>query len=196
MLAQAGSIVEALRARELVDYAGVARVKLEVLERLYRFFRERHLDGAGIKVVTNHVGMALEAGDRALELILVGGHYRQPSNSLVGPFATEALRRVHATKAFLGVEGVSVRSGATTPSAVEAEIARLMIERTRGQVILVADSSKMGTVADFVVAGLDQVTGLVTDPGIDVEYLEGLAEAGVDVMVAEEPTAATRGTRA
>jgi DeoR family fructose operon transcriptional repressor len=156
----------------------------------------RHLDGAGIKVVTNHVGMALEAGDRDLELILVGGHYRPPSNSLVGPFATEALRRVHATKAFLGVEGVSVRSGATTPSAVEAEIARLMIERTRGQVILVADSSKMGTVADFVVAGLDQVTGLVTDPGIDVEYLEGLAEAGVDVMVAEEASAARRRTRA
>jgi DeoR family fructose operon transcriptional repressor len=154
----------------------------------------RHLNG-GVKVVTNHVGMALEAGERELELILVGGHYRAPSNSLVGPFATEALRRVHATKAFLGVEGVSVRSGATTPSAVEAETARLMIERTRGKVILVADSSKMGTVADFLVAGLDEVSGLVTDPGIDVEYLDGLAEAGVEVVVAGEP-ASHRGTPA
>jgi hypothetical protein len=60
----------------------------------------------------------------ALELLLLGGHYRAPSNSVVGPFATEALRRTHATKAFIGVEGISVGSGLTTPVAAEAEIAR------------------------------------------------------------------------
>jgi DeoR family transcriptional regulator, fructose operon transcriptional repressor len=152
----------------------------------------RHLDAAGVKVITNHVGMAHEAGDRELELILVGGHYRAPSNSLVGPFATETLRHVHATKAFIGVEGVSVRSGATTPTAVEAETARVMVERTRGRVILVADSSKMGTVADFVVAGIDHFSGLVTDPGIDPEYLDELAETGLDVLVADEPASRRR----
>lgn len=155
----------------------------------------RHLEAQGIRVVTNHVGMPLESVDRDLDLIVVGGQYRTPSNSLVGAFATEALRRMHATKAFIGSEGVSVRSGATTPSPAEAEIARLMIERTRGQVILVADSSKMGTVADFVIAGLEEVTGLVTDRGIDGEYLNGLAEAGVEVVVADEPAPARRATR-
>jgi DeoR family transcriptional regulator, fructose operon transcriptional repressor len=155
----------------------------------------RHLEVRGIRVVTNHVGIPLESGDADVDLIVVGGQYRAPSNSLVGPFATDAVRRMHATKAFIGVEGVSVRSGATTPSAAEAEIARLMIERTRGEVILVADSSKMGTVADFVVAGLEEVTGLVTDSGIDREYLDGLAEAGVEVVVADEPVPARRTAR-
>ncbi|MBI2312333.1 MAG: malto-oligosyltrehalose synthase [Betaproteobacteria bacterium] len=36
-----------LRATELVDYAGVAAVKREILELLYRHFRDRHLPGGG-----------------------------------------------------------------------------------------------------------------------------------------------------
>ncbi|MDQ3947143.1 MAG: DeoR/GlpR family DNA-binding transcription regulator [Actinomycetota bacterium] len=155
----------------------------------------RHLDGPNLRVVTNHVGVPLEVGDRELDLIVVGGQYRAPSNSLVGPFAVDALRRMHATKAFIGVEGISLRSGATTPSASEAEIARLMIERTRGDVILVADSSKIGAVADFVVTGLDEVTALVTDRGIDREFADGLAEAGVRVVVAEPAVAERRSGR-
>lgn len=35
--------LRALRAESLVDYAGVAAVKFDVLERLYRYFRERYL---------------------------------------------------------------------------------------------------------------------------------------------------------
>jgi DeoR family fructose operon transcriptional repressor len=151
----------------------------------------RHLDVSGVKVVTNHVGMALESADRGVELVLLGGHYRPPSNSLVGPFATENLRRVNANKAIIGAEGVSRRSGVTTPSAVEAEIAGLMIERTRGEILVVADHSKMGTVADFVITALDRVDRLVTDSGLDGEYRAELEEAGVAVAIVEEPAEST-----
>ena len=144
----------------------------------------RHLRAPGLKVITNHVGIALEAAEHDAELLLLGGHYRAPSNSVVGPFATEALRRTHATKAFVGVEGVSLSSGLTTPVAAEAEIARVMIEQTRGRVVVVADHSKVGTVADFVIAPLEQVDALVVDAGIGTEYLTQLADAGLEVVVA------------
>lgn len=146
----------------------------------------RHLEASNVRVVTNHVGMAVESAEREVDVILVGGHYRAPSNSLVGPFATENLRRVTASRAFIGAEGVSRRSGLTTPSPVEAEVARLMIDLTRGEVIVVADHSKMGTVADFVIAGLDRVDRLITDGGIDAEYRAGLAEAGIEVTIADQ----------
>ena len=149
----------------------------------------RHLRAQGLKVVTNHVGIALDAVDRDVELLLLGGHYRAPSNSLVGPFATEALRRTHATKAFIGVEGVSVGTGLTTPVAAEAEIARVMIEQTRGRVIVVADHSKIGTVADFVIAALEDVDTLVVDDAVTEEYRERLTEAGIEVIVASERVA-------
>lgn len=151
----------------------------------------RHLHGSGARVVTNHVGIALEAVDRDVELLLLGGHYRAPSNSVVGPFATDALRRTHATKAFIGVEGISVGAGLTTPVASEAEIARVMIEQTRGRVIVVADHSKVGTVADFVIAPLDQVDTLVVDDGATPEYVHRLSESGLDVVVAGQLAEAT-----
>jgi DeoR/GlpR family transcriptional regulator of sugar metabolism len=144
----------------------------------------RHLRASGLKVITNHVGIALEATDHEVELLLLGGHFRGPSNSVVGPFATDALRRTHATMAFIGVEGVSVASGLTSPVAAEAEIARLMMEQTRGRVVVVADHSKIGTVADFVVAPLDAVDMLVVDSGVDEDYRDRLVEAGIQVMVA------------
>lgn len=137
-----------------------------------------------VTVITNSVAIALEAADRGLELLLVGGHYRAPSNSVVGPFATEALRRTHATKAFLGVEGVSLSSGLTTPAAAEAEVAALMIEQTRGKVVVVADHSKIGTVADFVIAPLERVDALVVDDGIPSEYVRDLTDAGIEVVLA------------
>jgi 4-alpha-glucanotransferase len=45
MLADAGfrAELEQLRTAELVDYPGVARLKLPILERIYAVFRERHL---------------------------------------------------------------------------------------------------------------------------------------------------------
>ena len=144
----------------------------------------RHLRAPGLKVITNHVGIALESAEHDLDLLLVGGHYRAPSNSVVGPFATEALRRTHATRAYVGVEGVSVASGLTSPVAAEAEIARVMIEQSRGRVVVVADHSKIGTVADFVIAPLEAADTLVVDDAVDEEYRDRLVEAGVDVIVA------------
>jgi DeoR family fructose operon transcriptional repressor len=144
----------------------------------------RHLEAPGARVVTNHVGAALEAADLDLELLLIGGEYRSPSNSCVGDFATQALRRVFAGRSFIGVEGLSLRSGLTTPAAPEAEIARVMIEQTRGPVIVVADSSKVGTVADFSIAPIDAVAILVTDDALDEDYRVDLAAAGVEVMIA------------
>ncbi|MGH2525265.1 MAG: DeoR/GlpR family DNA-binding transcription regulator [Actinomycetota bacterium] len=144
----------------------------------------RHLRAPGLKVITNHVGIALESAEHDFDLLLVGGHYRAPSNSVVGPFATEALRKTHATRAYVGVEGVSVTSGLTSPVAAEAEIARVMIEQARGRVVIVADHSKIGTVADFVIAPLEAADTLVVDDAVDEEYRDRLVEAGVDVIVA------------
>jgi DeoR/GlpR family transcriptional regulator of sugar metabolism len=152
----------------------------------------RALPRGGIRVVTNHVGIAYEGAGRHAEggdMIVLAGGYRAGSNSLVGPMTRASIVGVYANKTYLGVEGFSLRYGLTTPSQAEAEIASLMIERTLGEVIVVVDHSKLGTVADFVIAQIDQVSCLVTDQ-IDEEYERGLAKARVDVIVASPPSSA------
>jgi DeoR/GlpR family transcriptional regulator of sugar metabolism len=139
-----------------------------------------------VKVVTNHVGATLESAERGIDLLLVGGEYRAPSNSCVGVLAVEMIRRVFATRAFIGAEGLSIRAGLTTPAAAEAEIARTMIEQTQGRVVVVADSTKAGTVADFQIVPLDRITTLVTDPALDPGFRRELTEHGVEVLVPAE----------
>ncbi|MGH2635485.1 MAG: DeoR family transcriptional regulator, partial [Actinomycetota bacterium] len=77
--------------------------------------------------------------------------------------------------------------GLTTPVASEAEVAAVMIEQTRGRVVVVADHSKIGTVADFVIVPIQRVDTLVVDAGIERDFVRDLRDAGVDVVVASAP---------
>lgn len=146
----------------------------------------RHL-AVPCTVITNNVLVALEPVNLDVELLLLGGHVRvdPAERTVVGPFATEALRRTFATRALLGVGGVAVEQGITTPIAAEAEIARAMIEQTREQVVVVADGSKLDAVDDFVICPLERVDALVTDAPAEGATGEALAGAGVEVVIAE-----------
>ena len=67
-----------------------------------------------------------------------------------------------------------------------------MIEQTRGRVLVVADHSKIGTVADFVIAPLEEVDALVVDEVVQA-YRQRLTESGIDVIVAAERASAASG---
>jgi DeoR family transcriptional regulator, fructose operon transcriptional repressor len=66
----------------------------------------------------------------------------------------------------------------------------VMIEQTRGRVVVVADHSKIGAVADFVIAPLEEVDALVVDEGCSEAYRQRLTEAGIEVIVAAERASA------
>jgi DeoR family fructose operon transcriptional repressor len=105
-----------------------------------------------LQVITNNMGAFQETQGLDLELIMIGGTYREQSNSLVGPLTMLGLQQVYGSKCFIGVDGISRKYGLTTPILQLAEAVRTMIERTRGQVIVVADHSKLGVVANFMIA--------------------------------------------
>lgn len=145
----------------------------------------RHIrSDSNVTVITNNVTAAIEARSAGFELILLGGSFRSRSNSVVGRFATDALRQVYASKAFIGVDGFSLRHGCTTPISTEAEIARLMIERTRGTIVVVADHSKWGVVSNFEIAPLDKIHTLVSDERLDAQARAELSERVTQVLIA------------
>jgi len=145
----------------------------------------RHIpSGAKVTVVTNNLTAALEVHEVGFELILLGGIYYPRSNAVIGHFAAENLRQMNANKTFIGADGISLKYGYTVPSNPEAELVRLMIERTRGQVIVVADHSKWGVVSNFEVARIDEVHTLVTDVQFSPGARAELAARNVKVVVA------------
>ena len=139
---------------------------------------------ANISVFTNNLNAALEVGETGFQHHLLGGEYQPRSKSTAGRFAIENLRQVYADKTILGVDGISLKHGCTVPTNAEAEVIRAMIERTKGQVIIVADHSKWGVVSNFQIASIDEVEKLITDEGIDPSAIESLAEHSVESLIA------------
>lgn len=93
---------------------------------------------------------------------------------------------------FLGVHGISVEAGLSTPNLAEAETNRRFVHSAR-RVVVVADHTKWGTVGLSSFATLEQVDTLVTDSGLSAqareeieEHLPGLVVAGA--TAGDEPS--------
>ncbi len=141
-----------------------------------------HLEGKRIRVVTNSVA-ATDLDLLDAELILLGGHFRSKSRTLFGELAALTLSQVNATTCILGANGISLRAGATTTIYSEGAINRLMAERCRGKVIVVADGAKVGAVSPFSSVPLESIDMLITDDSADPEELSAISAAGVHVVV-------------
>jgi len=146
---------------------------------------------AEITVFTNNVNAALEMGEPGFHHYLIGGEYQPRSKSLAGRFAMENLKQVYANKAIIGVDGISLKHGCTVPTNGEAEVVQQMIERTRGQIIVVIDYSKWGVVSNFQIATIDEIDILVTDDALDKSALESLASHSVESMIAKVNSVST-----
>jgi len=143
---------------------------------------------AGITVFTNNLSAAFEMGEAGFQQHLLGGEYQPRSKSSAGRFTIENLRQVYADKSIIGVDGISLKHGCTVPTSAEAEVVRVMIERTKGKIIVVADRSKWGVVSNFQIASIDEIDLLVTDNGIDASAIESLSVHSVKALIASENT--------
>ncbi len=147
----------------------------------------RHLGSKrNVRIITSNMSAPLELQNPQVELQMIGGQFRPQSNSLVGPLAMLSLAQVHSSKCFIGVDGISLKHGLTTPNIQEAEVARMMIERTRGEVIVMADHTKFGVVADFLSAPLEKVHTIITDTQVNPEFIEGLKALGIRMITPDE----------
>jgi DeoR/GlpR family transcriptional regulator of sugar metabolism len=130
------------------------------------------------RVVTHSLGAAAEAKGLRLELIFLGGLYRAQLNAVEGSWPLEMLGHFHADKAFLGADGLDSSAGLTTPSMAVAGIELAMVRRTRGEVVVLADHTKIGLVGDVVICPLDQVDVVLVDDGVDADVCEQIQRAG------------------
>ena len=138
-----------------------------------------------VTVVTNSLEVAerLHGAGPAGRVVVTGGS-PTPSRSLVGPLADATIRSLYVDLLFLGVHGLDQEAGLTTPNLAEAETDRALLDHA-GQVIVLADHAKWGTVGLGRIAGLDRVGTLVTDWGIPDRARQVLAREIRRVLVAQ-----------
>ncbi len=124
----------------------------------------RHLAGKRITVIALDLPGAQAAASGATEVLQIGGRVRNGLYSLVGPWAEDTLRGLHADVFFLGADAVD-DDEVTNSTVDEAAVKRLAIRSAR-EVILLADHSKFGRRALAQVCRLDELSAIVTDQGI------------------------------
>ncbi len=137
----------------------------------------------GITVITNALNIATElAGIEGIGVVLTGGMLREKSFSLVGPHSEQTLKDYFGDKLFLGVDGICTDYGITTPNLLEAQVNRLMVERSN-EVIVVTDSSKFGRRSLCLIVDLNNVDKIITDRGISEDDLNTLRSKEVEVCL-------------
>ncbi len=121
---------------------------------------------------------------KKLKFILVGGFFQESANSLTGYYAEKMLLNYNCNKMFIGADGISLKSGVTTPDPAEASIVETMIQQTSGNIVLLSDHSKFGKVASFGVIPLEKIDTIITDQGVSEKYRESIEERGRELLIA------------
>lgn len=120
----------------------------------------------------------------SVDLIVIGGSFRQSELSMVGPAAVEAIMGFRADHVFMGVRAIDVRHGFTGDAIDEATTDRAILEIGSHAVVL-ADSTKFGGVSTVFLAPLDAVDLVITDDGLDATTVEAVTTAGCHLIIAE-----------
>jgi DeoR/GlpR family transcriptional regulator of sugar metabolism len=137
-----------------------------------------------LRIFTNGLAVAQEfLNVPNLEVAVLGGHLRSENASLVGPQAETMLGSLWFDQLFLGVSAVGPDGAIYSVDSAEANLNRCMLSRSTERVLL-ADSSKFGTMATYRVGPLTAAR-IVTDAGLPSEWRGRLSDMGIEATVVD-----------
>ncbi len=137
-----------------------------------------------IHIVTNNTLLLTYArSNPQLRITLVGGEFRPSEEGMVGPLALKAIEQFHVAKAFIGIDGASVKQGFTANCVESADFVRKMTDQA-DQIFAVADSGKFANAGFARILPFNAVQVLVTDASLQPEFEEKLIEENVQVIKA------------
>lgn len=136
-----------------------------------------------LTVVTNSLPVAVELAGHGPRLIVIGGEVRPTSLAIVGPLTSRLLDAMTVDRALMGTYALSLEDGLTTTDPSEAYTKELVLDRAR-EVILLADSRKIGARSLVSAGGIGAIDVLVTDSGIDERTARALERRGLTVIQA------------
>ncbi len=127
--------------------------------------------------------MTIAETNPSLTVVCSGGTLFMRSYSFIGMIAEQALSQFYVDKAFIGLRGISLHHGLTSPFLEEIPIKRQMIKCAR-QVFILADHTKFNLTFAGLIAPLDIVHTLITDMRITPEVARQMSAAIPQVVIA------------
>ena len=136
-----------------------------------------------VQVITNAINIGMELCNQpGIRTYVTGGVVPWAwSFSLTGSAALAFLDDVYMDEVFLSVTGLDAERGATTLETDEATVYRKMLKQSK-QVIVVADSSKIGKVSPALICPINEVHTLITDTGAPADALAPFERQGIRIV--------------
>ncbi len=123
------------------------------------------IKASNITAVTNGYDHLQILAEKGIEAYTTGGRLKQSTKALTGTGAVHGLQQYWFDKAFLGVNGIHVKAGYTTPDPEEAVVKREVLKRAQ-QTFIVTDASKFQESTFAYIANVEEaviVTGKAPD---------------------------------
>ena len=135
-----------------------------------------------VTLVTNAVNIANEMTVRqCVRVVVTGGIARPRSFELTGPLAELILPSISVDTLFLGVQGLDER-GAYAPHDGAAAVNAALVSAAH-RVVVVCDSSKLGSTAFALICPTSSIDVVITDDGAPADQVEVLRRAGAEVQL-------------
>ncbi len=150
---------------------------MELAKQLRRFQR--------ITVFTNSLLAAHILGNCSVTVHVIGGRLRSGEFSMVGNVARDTILRLHFDTFFMGASGFDLENGPTDFNLDDVEIKQCFLRQSRERVALV-DHSKFGRTSLASICNVEDLTYLVSDPGISQDHIAALQSKGLTVLVGKD----------
>lgn len=138
----------------------------------------KYIDKPNVVVVTNglkHIDLLVEKG---VDAYILGGKVRAKTKAIIGSDALKNLERFRFDKAFMGMNGVHLDYGFTTPFSEEAILKETAIKLSK-EVFVLADESKFGEIAFCKVADIQDAVIITNYEVEDIEKYKEKTEIEV-----------------
>ncbi|KUJ83125.1 XRE family transcriptional regulator [Microbulbifer flavimaris] len=139
----------------------------------------------GLVVMTNslHVANALRELENEPTLLMTGGTWDPHFEAFQGRVAEQVLRGYDFDRAFIGADGIDLDRGTCTFNE-QIGLSRVMADVAR-EVVVLAESSKVGRRIPNLELPWESVSTLVTDAGLDDATAAAIESLGVKLICAE-----------
>ena len=143
----------------------------------------RALVGRPVQIVTNSLPIAqLVTARGETDLILIGGYVYPRTGVAMGPLAIATMQGLRVRLVMMGAGGI-VAEGIYNSNSLLVDTERTMMACGQ-EVVVVADHSKFGQLSLAKLCGLDEVSRIIVDGGLDDEYRAMLDQRGIPYQLA------------
>jgi DeoR family fructose operon transcriptional repressor len=118
--------------------------------------------------VTNGMQHASKLAAKGFKVFIIGGAVKAITEAVVGTEALNNLKSYNFTKGFFGTNGISMKSGFSTPDAEEGTIKGAALSRCKNAYVL-ADQSKFNKISPITFAHISSAT-IITGKLTDIKY--------------------------